>query len=53
MVLRKYNDAGYQVKKSYCEREFKKIIDEVKDKLGVEMNYTGTDEYVPETERNN
>ena len=28
-------------------------MDEIKDELGVTMNYTGTDEHVPEAERNN
>ena len=28
-------------------------MDEIKDELGVSMNYTGTDEHVPEVERNN
>ncbi len=29
------------------------MMDEVKDELGVDMNYTTTDEHVPEAERNN
>ena len=28
-------------------------MDEIKDELGVSMNYTGTDEHVPEAECNN
>ena len=52
-VLRHYNSAGYQAKTIYCDREFKKIMDEIKDELDVDMNYTGMDEHVPEAEWNN
>ena len=52
-VLHHYNSAGYQVKTIYCDREFKKIMDEIKDELNVDMNYTGTDEHVLEAEQNN
>ena len=53
VVLHKYNGSGYQVAKINCDREFKKVINVVKDEWKVKMNYTGTDEHMPEAERNN
>ena len=48
VVLRKYNGTGYEVEQINCDWEFKKIMDEIKDELGVSMSYTGTDKHVPE-----
>jgi hypothetical protein len=36
-----------------CDQEFKVLMDPVKDDLDVTMNYTATDEHIPEAERNN
>ena len=52
-ILRHYNDGGYTVQRIHCDQEFKPIMAEVEDKLDVKMNYTVTDEHVPEAERNN
>jgi len=52
-VFRKYNAGGYTVKRIHCDQEFKPLMDPVKDKLDIQMNYTVTDEHVPEAERNN
>ena len=46
-MLRDYNSRGFKVKNINCEREFKKIMDEVKDSMGVDMNYTNADDHVP------
>ena len=37
----------------HCDQEFKPIMDQVKDELDIQMNYTITEEHVPEAERNN
>ncbi len=52
-ILRHYNSGGYEIKDIHCDQEFKSIMDDVKDGLDVKMNYTTTDEHVPEAERNN
>lgn len=52
-VLRHYNDAEYTIETIFCDQEFQPMLDLVKDELGVTMNYTTTDEHVPEAERNN
>jgi hypothetical protein len=52
-VFRKYNAGGYTVKRIHCDQEFEPLMDPVKDKLDINMNYTVTDEHVPEAERNN
>jgi hypothetical protein len=52
-VLRQYNKAGYRIESIHCDQEFRPLMDQVADELDVEMNYTTTDEHVPEAERNN
>ncbi|MGC8551173.1 MAG: hypothetical protein ACP5M4_15960, partial [Acidobacteriaceae bacterium] len=52
-ILHWYNDAGHIIKTIYCDQEFKLLMDQVKDELDVDMNYTTTDKHVPEAERNN
>ncbi|MGC8538241.1 MAG: hypothetical protein ACP5MZ_04685, partial [Candidatus Micrarchaeia archaeon] len=52
-ILRHYNNAGYNIEMILCDQEFKPLMDPVKDKLNVSMNYTTTDEQVPEAEQNN
>ena len=52
-MLRQYNNADFQIKQVFCDREFKTIMDEIKDELDTDMNYTGTDKHVPEAEHNN
>jgi hypothetical protein len=53
LIFRHYNNAGYNITTILCDQEFKPIMDLVNDELGVAMNYTTTDEHVPEAERNN
>ena len=52
-ILRNYNKAGFQIKNINCDREFKGLMDPIKDELNVDMNYTSANEHVPEAERNN
>jgi hypothetical protein len=53
VVLRCYNKAEYYIEWIHCDQEFRHMMDKISDELGVEMNYTTTDEHVPEAERNN
>jgi hypothetical protein len=53
MVLRLYNSAGFHIKTIHCDREFRAMMDKVKDDLGVCMNFTNALDHVPEAERNN
>ncbi|MGC9176795.1 MAG: hypothetical protein ACP5F1_06960, partial [Thermoplasmata archaeon] len=52
-IICRYNDAGHIIKTIYCDQEFKPLMNQGKDELDVCMNYTTTDEHVPEAERNN
>jgi len=52
-IFRLYNKAGFLIKEIICDREFKTLMDEVKDELDIDMNYTSKGEHVPEAERNN
>ena len=52
-VLRMANRAGFTITQINCDREFKPLMDKVSDDLDANMNYTATDEHVPEAERNN
>jgi hypothetical protein len=53
MVLGLYNSAGFHIKTIHCDREFRAMMDKVKDDLGVRMNFTNALDHVPEAERNN
>lgn len=53
VILRAYNQRGYTVKTIICDGEFRTLMDEVNDTMGIEMNYTSRGEHVPEAERNN
>jgi hypothetical protein len=53
MVLRLYNSAGFHIKTIHCDREFRAMMDKVKDDLGVCMNFSNALNHVPEAERNN
>jgi len=51
--MRLYNGADHKVKEIRCDREFKVLMDDVKDDLDVNMEYPPTNDHVPEAERNN
>jgi chromosome segregation ATPase len=53
MVLQLYNSAGFHIKTIRCDREFRAMMDKVKDDLGVCMNFSNALDHVPEAERNN
>ena len=52
-VFRIYNAAGFQITTLHCDRQFKPIMDEIKDDLDITMNYYSAQEHVPEIERSN
>jgi hypothetical protein len=53
IVLRVYNSAVFRIKTIHCDREFRAMMEKVKDDLGVRMNFTNALDHVPEAERNN
>ena len=53
VILRKYNSAGFVVKIIHCDGEYKAMMDQVKDDLDIDMNYSNPQDHVPEAERNN
>jgi hypothetical protein len=53
MVLQLYNSAGFHIKTIHWDREFRAMMDKVKDDVGVCMNFTNALDHVPEAERNN
>ena len=50
-LLRFYNAVGFKIKTIECDDLYKSMMDQVKDAMGVTMNYCNADEYVPEIER--
>src|SRR6056300_235640 len=52
-MFRLYNHADFVVSKISCDQEFKPIFDQVKDELGVLMQYAAKGEHEPTAERNN
>ena len=49
-ILQLYNSAGFIVKIIQCDREYQVVMDQVKDELDVDMNYTSASEHVPKAE---
>lgn len=52
-ITRFYNGAGHTIKMIHMDNEFKPIMDEVKDEMDINMNYTNAGDHVPKAERNN
>ena len=52
-MLKHYNKAGFTVTRINCDMEFKSIMDDVKNKLNIELNYANAGDHVPEAECNN
>ena len=53
VVMRHYNSAGYEIEWIDCDREFKSVMDEIKDKLDNNINYMAINAHIPEAEHNN
>jgi hypothetical protein len=52
-ILRHYNNAGFVITTIHCDGEYRGMMDQVKDGLNIEMNFTNAQDHVPEAERNN
>jgi hypothetical protein len=52
-ILRHYNRAGFVIRTMHCDGEFRGLMEKVEDGLDVDMNFTNTQDHVPEAERNN
>ena len=52
-ILQKYNGTGFNVLDMNCDRELKTLVDLIKDKLNVKVNYTSRDKHVSKAEQNN
>ena len=53
VVMRHYNKAGFYFKCIECDDEFKSVMHEVCDEMGIETNYTNSDDQVTEAKSNN
>ena len=53
VILRKCNSAGFVIKMTHCDGEYRSMMDEVKDNLDVDVNCANAFDHVPEAERNN
>jgi len=53
VVLRKYNKNKFKVNKINCDQQFKPLMKDVEDSMGIWMNCAPRDEHVPAAERNN
>ena len=51
-LLHFYRSAGFKVKRVYCDREYKPLVDSIKDEYRLEPHYANAQEHVPEAERN-
>ena len=49
----KYNHAGFQVCKIYCNNEYQAMMEPVKDDMDIEIEYTPLGEYESAAKRNN
>jgi len=52
-IIRLYNRAGMKVERIHADNEFRAVLDDIRDILGVQVNYANPQEHVPEAERNN
>ena len=53
LLVKHYNKGGFVVKRINCDMEFKTIMDVVKEKMNIDINYANAGDHVPEAERNN
>ena len=52
-ALRMCNSHGFSVTDVKCDNEFKPMMEQVQDELGVTMHYSAPQAHIPEAERNN
>ena len=53
VILRAYNHAEFTIREIQCDNEFKTLMNEIKDDIGIHMNIPPADEKVGAAERNN
>ena len=53
MILQKCDSTGFVIKTIHCNGEHCPVMDEVKEKLNIDMNHANPLDHVPEAERNN
>ena len=51
-IMREYNGAGLTITEIRCNGAFKSIMNDVKDDMDIEMDYTTPGDHQPEAERN-
>ena len=51
-ILRNYNTAGYTIGHIHCNQEFRPILEEVCDKMNIQLHCPPTGNHVPEAEKN-
>jgi hypothetical protein len=51
-VLRWYQQGGFLITHIHCDQQFQSLMEPIADELNVQMNFTTTDEHVPEAKRN-
>ena len=51
--MRKYNSAGFTIKRINCDQEFQPIMDLIKDDMDIEMNYAPAQAHTPRADQNN
>ena len=50
-VFGRCNNAGFQIARIECDREFKPVMEPIKTAMGIHMNHASAHEHVPEIER--
>ena len=53
VVMIHNNKVWFYIKHIECDGNLKSIINEVRDEMGIEMNYVNTENHVPESDKNN
>ena len=52
VIMRKYNGAGFVVKRINCDQEFQPIMDLIKDDMDIAMNYSPAQAHTPGVDYN-
>ena len=52
-IIRVYNNAGFRIKVILADNEFRPLLEDVEDNMGIQFNYTNAEEHETYIERNN
>ena len=52
LIIQHYNKGGIQVVLIHCDGEYKSILNPIKDKLDMDMNFSNPGDHVPEADQN-